>query len=186
MNAAPPLRHFKLLRSRVDLTPFRAELARDPQAWDANTRRQRDVKVQRNTQNIALRSGIVPPDTHINDAQDVVDTPLASSFPETLAFLHAFAAERRASLARVMFVRLAPGARVYRHRDDGQYYLIRDRYHLIVESPAGSPFITVRERNLMREGELWWFDNKLEHEAFNPGKDWRVHLIFDLLPDAPA
>lgn len=186
MNAAPPLRNFKLIRPRVDLALFRAELGRDARAWEANTRRQREVKVQRNTQNIGLRTAVVPPDTHINDAQEVVDTPLAPSFPETLAFLHAFAAERGASLSRAMYVRLAPGSRVYRHRDDGEYYLIRDRFHLIVESPAGSLLLTGRERNLMREGELWWFDNKLEHEAFNPGTDWRVHLIFDLLPDAVA
>jgi aspartyl/asparaginyl beta-hydroxylase (cupin superfamily) len=31
-------------------------------------------------------------------------------------------------------------------------------------------------------GELWWFNNKLLHEAYNPGDTWRVHVIFDILP----
>ena len=33
----------------------------------------------------------------------------------------------------------------------------------------------------MHDGELWWFDNKQEHEVFN-GSDVaeRIHLIFDL------
>ena len=36
----------------------------------------------------------------------------------------------------------------------------------------------------MREGELWWFDNRAVHEAFNDGDEDRIHLIFDLLPRA--
>lgn len=39
-----------------------------------------------------------------------------------------------------------------------------------------------------REGELWWFDNKALHEAWNRGDRDRIHLIFDMkpayLPDA--
>jgi len=33
----------------------------------------------------------------------------------------------------------------------------------------------------MREGELWWFDNKALHEAMNLGSEDRIHLIFDVL-----
>ncbi|MFN2328570.1 MAG: aspartyl/asparaginyl beta-hydroxylase domain-containing protein [Chromatocurvus sp.] len=36
----------------------------------------------------------------------------------------------------------------------------------------------------MQEGELWWFDNRQIHEAYNDGDENRVHLIFDLLPPA--
>jgi hypothetical protein len=35
----------------------------------------------------------------------------------------------------------------------------------------------------MRPGELWWLDNKQEHEAVNEGSEDRIHLIFDLLPE---
>ena len=34
----------------------------------------------------------------------------------------------------------------------------------------------------MRQGELWWFDNKKPHESFNRSDEERIHLIFDLLP----
>ncbi|MEL6920992.1 MAG: aspartyl/asparaginyl beta-hydroxylase domain-containing protein [Pseudomonadota bacterium] len=36
----------------------------------------------------------------------------------------------------------------------------------------------------MKTGELWWFDNKAEHEAMNDSETDRIHLIFDLLPEA--
>ncbi|MEO0968094.1 MAG: aspartyl/asparaginyl beta-hydroxylase domain-containing protein [Cyanobacteria bacterium J06639_18] len=35
----------------------------------------------------------------------------------------------------------------------------------------------------MQEGELWWFDNKQPHESFNASEQWRIHLIFDVLPE---
>jgi hypothetical protein len=39
------------------------------------------------------------------------------------------------------------------------------------------------EKTLMREGELWWFDNRQHHQAINNSDDWRIHFIFDILPD---
>ena len=38
----------------------------------------------------------------------------------------------------------------------------------------------------MQEGELWWFDNKAVHDAFNPSAEGRIHVIFDVLPARPA
>ena len=38
----------------------------------------------------------------------------------------------------------------------------------------------------LQVGELWWFDNKQVHEAWNDGPNNRVHLIFDLLPHTTA
>ena len=40
------------------------------------------------------------------------------------------------------------------------------------------------EAVVMREGELWTFDNKARHDARNPTDEPRVHLIFDVLPPA--
>ena len=38
------------------------------------------------------------------------------------------------------------------------------------------------QKVVMREGELWVFNNKIEHAAQNPARVTRIHLIFDLLP----
>jgi len=52
--------------------------------------------------------------------------------------------------------------------------------HLVLKSTAGSWLRAGDEEVTMREGELWWFDNKAVHEAWNKGGD-RIHLIFDVL-----
>lgn len=66
--------------------------------------------------------------------------------------------------------------------DAGVYYRVRDRFHLVLKSRAGSPLTAGDETVVMREGELWTFDNKAVHEARNPTGEPRVHLIFDVLP----
>ena len=77
---------------------------------------------------------------------------------------------------------LLAGRRVYEHIDRGEYYGVRDRYHLVMTSVDGSCLKAGEEEVTMREGELWWFDNKAVHEAWNRGYQDRIHLVFDVRP----
>src|SRR6185312_11770638 len=97
-------------------------------------------------------------------------------------FLRQFADEHKAKLARATLVRLKPGGKVYEHIDEGEYYKKRNRYHLVLQSPNGSVLNSGGENVTMRNGELWWFDNKKMHSALNYGDDWRIHIIFDMQP----
>ena len=92
--------------------------------------------------------------------------------------------ETGSQLSRATIVRLKPQSQVSRHTDAGSYYLIRNRYHLVLYSSAGSVLMSGGEQVRMQAGELWWFDNKQYHEAFNESEEWRIHYIFDLLPKA--
>lgn len=91
----------------------------------------------------------------------------------------------RGTLGRAKIVRLPPDGRVLPHRDRGDYYAKRDRYHLVLDSP-GSWMRCGDEEVTMREGELWWFDNKEKHEVRNgPGRA-RSLLQHRLLGSPPA
>ena len=72
--------------------------------------------------------------------------------------------------------------RVLSHVDRGAYYACRDRYHLVIHSPGGSEMKAGGESAVFQPGELWCFNDKAVHEAFNHSNDWRIHLIFDLQP----
>ena len=176
------LRNFRLVHPRIGVGGIARELERNPLAWALSTRRQMRCVEQRETESIVLRRGEPASDAEeIEDAQAVVDGVAAPYFPVTLAWVRATADVLGGELARVLFARLPPGGQVYRHIDRGAYYACRDRYHLVIESRGGSPMVCGRERVVMQEGELWRFDNKRPHEAFNPSDSPRVHLIFDLL-----
>ena len=80
-----------------------------------------------------------------------------------------------------MIVRLRPKRDVGPHWDCGYYYLCRDRYHLVLRS-SGSKMECSGLRANWSVGQAWWFNNNLWHSAANQGDDWRIHVIFDVLP----
>ena len=177
--------HFTRVAEAVDIQPLLAELDAQPDMWLADTSRQRKVRCQRNTLNIFLRAPKKPLPPGAKNANDVHESRrmrAAAKFPRTLAFCEGIADEWGAVLGRATLVALLPNSRVYPHIDMGDYYRIRDRLHLVLRSPEGSPLSAEEETVTMREGELWVFNNKVEHWAENPSQEPRVHLIFDVLP----
>jgi len=177
--------HFTKLADGIDIIPILKELADTDEIWNMDTSRQRKVRCQRHTQNIFLRAAKKPLPAGAKNANDVHECrlmPAASRFPYTLAFCERVAKELEAELGRASFVSLLPKCRVYPHIDRGDYYLIRDRLHLILKSSQGSPLTAGDETVVMQKGELWAFDNKVRHFADNLSSEPRIHLIFDVLP----
>ena len=188
----PPATHeprscFTRIAQGIDVAPFLAELAAAPEMWLADTSRQRKVRCQRDTRNIFLRVAKKPLPPGARNANDVHESRTARSaarFPHALAFCERVAERQGGELGRATLVALQPRGWVRPHVDAGAYYRVRDRFHLVLQSPAGSPLTAGGETVVMREGELWAFDNKARHDARNPTDEPRVHLIFDVRPRA--
>lgn len=176
---------FLRIATDIDVGPFVKEIEASDQMWLANTSRQRKVRCQRDTQNIFLRVAKKPLPSGVRNANDVHESRearWAPQFPRTVEFCERIAALQRGELGRATLVSLQPNGWVRPHIDAGAYYRIRDRFHLILKSTKGSPLTADGETVVMREGELWAFDNKARHESRNPTDQPRVHLIFDVLP----
>ena len=182
---AVSLKQFRLITTHVDIQPFLDEITKNSSLWQKDTSRQDKIRVQRETNAICLRSAVRPFPTGVTNGNNVHasrQTSIAQHFPKIIQWLTTFAQTRRGELGRATIVRLAPKGRVYRHIDQGDYYRIRDRYHLVLQSAAGSVIGSGNEWVRMQPKEVWWFDNKAPHEAYNESNSWRIHLIFDLLP----
>ena len=177
--------NFTRIAERLELGALDAELEGASDLWLLDTSRQRKVRCQRHTRNIFLRAAMKPLPAGAKNANDVhesVRTRTAGRFPRTLGFLRTVAEAEGGTLGRATLVALPGGRCVYPHRDTGAYYRARDRYHLVLRSPEGSPLQAGDQAVVLREGELWVFNNKIRHSASNPAPHARVHLIFDLLP----
>lgn len=182
------MKYFKCIRKDIPVLPFLTEIAGVKGAWDASTGRQEKIAVQREAHSIPLRglrksaiAGRLRRDVHESRW-----TTTSISFPHARRFLEETAVFRTGLLSRAKLVRLVAGRRVYPHIDRGEYYHVRDRFHLVLKSAQGSWLRSGDEEVRMQEGELWWFDNNQVHEAFNDGTEDRIHLIFDLLPASRA
>jgi len=176
---------FTRVAERVEIAPLLEELHAGADMWSVDTSRQRKVRCQRHTRNIFLRAPKKPLPPGVKNANDVHESrvaPAAKRFPKTLAFCRRIAEEHEAELGRATLVALLPNSRVFPHVDAGDYYRVRDRFHLVLKSVQGSLLCAGEESVVMQPGELWVFDNKVRHWADNPSEETRIHLIFDLLP----
>ncbi|WP_282606119.1 aspartyl/asparaginyl beta-hydroxylase domain-containing protein [Pelagibius sp. Alg239-R121] len=180
------MNYFRCITSAIDTLPFLKEIASIEGAWNQSTGRQAKIKVQREARAIPLR-GLRKSAINGRKRSDVHEsrwTTGSISYPIASRFLRDVARDENSQLGRAKIVCLPAGRRVYPHIDRGEYYLLRNRFHLVLKSAHGSWLKAADEEVRMREGELWWFDNKQVHEAHNDGDQDRIHIIFDLLPHA--
>ena len=173
------MKHFKLLKSKVDVDPFLKELENETPEW--SVLRGQMISCQRETVNIWLRKGVPAPGKVPNDIQETKRTEHYTKFPLLTRFLEKFAESISGELGRTMIVKLRENGTVYPHYDEGLYYTLHDRYHLVLKS-EGSKMVSGNDIQIFKEGELWWFDNKAEHIALNESNAPRIHVIFDIVP----
>jgi hypothetical protein len=57
-----------------------------------------------------------------------------------------------------------------------------NRFHCVITSNSDCWFEAGGETVCMRPGELWWFNQKVEHGVRNAGNTDRIHLLFDAGP----
>jgi hypothetical protein len=170
--------NFRLIKSGLDLRVLHAEIEVDGD-WDP--RRGQLVPEHRDTQSIHLTRAIPVAGALYRDIRVHALTDDWRRLPSIASWLEKCCCELGGSLVQAMIARLNPGARIYPHIDSGQFYRGRDRYHLVISSPAGCWFRSGEEAVIMSEGELWWFNNALQHEVINLSPDRpRLHLIFDV------
>ncbi len=177
------MKYFRLLQDGIDTGPLLGEIAAVENAFGENRGRQEKIAVQREAMAIPLR-GLRRSAIGQRKRRDVHEsrwTTGSQRFLRARAFLEQTALDQASLLSRAKFVCLPPGHKVYPHVDRGEYYRLRNRYHLVLKS-TGSWMRAGDEEVRMRAGELWWFDNDQVHEACNDGDTDRIHLIFDLLP----
>ncbi len=181
------MKHFRLIERDIDVAPMVQEILDHPQVWSLDSSRQNKVSVQRDTEAVLL---VGHSDHAMGDRKAREDMPLryvgrptsvSALFPATLAFVERLVRRMHGLPGRAVVVRLKPGGQVYRHTDDELYYRLRDRFHIVLKSVAGSRFRCSEEEVRMKEGELWWFESQVPHEAFNDSEEDRVHLIVDVL-----
>ncbi|MEM7200704.1 MAG: aspartyl/asparaginyl beta-hydroxylase domain-containing protein [Planctomycetota bacterium] len=181
------MKRFRLLDDSVDVAPIVAELAAHPEIWSLDTERQASATEQRETETVMLcghEAGLSFKQARTRHPFRYVGRPttVAAALPAATAFVDRLARRVRGRTGRAAIVRLPPRGRVYEHTDFGLYYQLRDRFHLVLQSEAGSPLRAGPQQIHMREGELWWFENRIPHEAWNESAQQdRIHLIVDVL-----
>lgn len=107
--------------------------------------------------------------------------PEVAELPEARALIMALMAATGATrLGRCMINRIVPGGRIFPHADSHWHASYWDRYHIVIQSEPGNVFRCGDEQLWMKPGEVWWFQNAIEHEVTNNSASDRIHLVVDL------
>lgn len=179
------MRNYVCVGGGVDVVPVLLELARQPELWDQNalrTTHPQSPHIQ--VSDIWLRFNELPEPGQehlIVDKHESVWYPAADNLPAARDLIHALIARVKGiRLGRSIITRLAPGKKIDAHEDGGSHAAYYDRFHIVLQSGPGCLFRTGDETVQMRTGEVWWFDNSIEHEVINNSSDDRIHLIVDI------
>ena len=179
------MRNFLQIAREVDVVPLLLAINRRPELWKEDTYlRDYPQGPFGDCETIFLR---FPPcsvnelERSKKDPHECVWMDGAVHLPmgrlQALALMGRVEGER---IGRVMINKLKPGGRIFPHADTPIHANYWDRYHLVLQSAPGSMFRCGDESINMRTGEVWWFQNAIEHEVTNNSADDRIHLIVDI------
>jgi len=115
------------------------------------------------------------------DQHESIDYPPYKQLPEArILIMQLMARVAGERLGRCMINKISPGGRIFPHADTTAHAEYYDRFHIVIASNDKSMFRAGDEIVNMRAGDVWWFDNSIEHEVRNDGDSDRIHLIVDI------
>jgi len=115
------------------------------------------------------------------DEHENVDQEVFKRLPEARPLIfNLMAAVQGERLGRCIINKLKPGDVIYPHEDTPSHAKYWDRFHIVLHSSPGANFRCGDETVHMRTGEVWWFNNAIEHEVINNSADNRIHLVVDI------
>jgi hypothetical protein len=177
------MRHFTKIAEGIDVIPVLNALAANPHLWNANDlRTTHPLSPHGAVDDIWLWFNSIPDDpTAVIDDIAVVPYPAWQSLPQVRPLV--FDIMRRVEavqIGRCLITRMAPGAIIHEHVDQGapaEYYT---RYMLALQCLPGALFESGKEVINFHMGEWWLVDNSAPHSVINNSADDRIVLIVDL------
>lgn len=183
------MKHFLKVADGIDIAPLMAELAANPQLWDANNlRRTAKDTPHSGMSDIWVRYNDVKPYLEAQDLTGFHDPHLPVWYPafDALPSLKPILFELMAKvegemLGGVLITRIPPGKGIAPHTDSSWHVDYFDKYYISLQSKDGANFYCdhddVTEYLNPNVGECWLFDNHKNHWVENNSDQDRITLI---------
>lgn len=115
------------------------------------------------------------------DQHECIDYPaykvLHEARPLVMNLMHYVHGER---LGRVMINRIAPGGMIYPHADTPVHAEYWTRHHICLWGQPGAVIQCGDEKWEFQTGDIFWFNNSLEHSVVNNSADDRISMVVDI------
>lgn len=185
------MRNFMQIAGGVDVLPLNLAIKRQPELWLEDTYlRDYPQGPFGDCESIMLRfpvKSVVDTEKELQDVlskydqHENVDYPsyklLHEARPLIMNLMARVGGER---LGRCIVNKIKPGGRIFPHADTPSHAEYYSRFHIVLQSSQGVVFRSGDEQVYMAQGDVWWFNNKLEHEVINNSAIDRIHLVVDI------
>lgn len=192
------MRHFQKIAD-IDPLPLLHAVMRKPELWNQNTvRTWHPQSAHRVIDDIVLRYNEFADGDDFLDKVcsriECVNYPAFAALPQAHPIVFGLMARVAGEhLGRVFISRMAPGVSIPLHSDrihaaEAAYpdrmppALYYERYQIALSSAPGVLFRADDEEVHMSAGEVWWFNNCVEHEVVNNSGVDRISLVVDIRP----
>lgn len=177
------MRNFLRLASGVNVLPVLTALAAKSELWNVHSiRTAHPASPHAQADDILVFFNDIPADPAqvVNDIQ-TRPYPAWSALPQLRPLIFDLMRLTEAvQLGRVIISRLAPGARIASHVDEGAPATFYQRYQVALQSLPGALFRIGDERVNFASGDAYWINNCAEHEVINNSSDDRLALVIDM------
>jgi hypothetical protein len=185
------LKNFQLIALNMDITPLLLSVKRRPDLWREDTYlRDYPQGPFGQVETIMLRF----PEKRVFELEAdlerykgsveqhfCIDYPAYKILTDARPLVMWLAARVGAEqIGRCFINKVGPGGRIFPHIDTPAHTAFYSRFHIVLESNDDALFRAGDEMINMRAGEVYWFDNKQEHEVNNNGTTDRIHLVCDM------
>lgn len=178
------MQNFYRLAQGLPIVPLMAAIHAQKELWDTNPlRTTHPASPHTQAHDILLRFNEITKgeEAKVIDEHESVNYPAWYKLPQAQAMV--FDLMRTVNglrLGRVMITKLVPGAVIAPHVDGGSHAAYYERFHITLQNNPGSVFKCGDETVHMAAGEVWWFDNQVEHSVVNNSGDDRLTMIVDI------
>lgn len=179
------MKNFLRIAANCDVMPIMLAVQRQHELFNQNTLRTTHPGTPHTqVSDIWLRFNEIPEkgnEVKILDEHESVWYPAIYALPQCRPMIYQLMARVDGErLGRCMITKLAPGKKIAPHVDGGSHAAYYERFHVVLQGYPGSQFRCGNEIVDMLTGEIWWFNNAIEHEVINNSADDRLHLIIDI------
>jgi hypothetical protein len=182
------MKNFLKIASLIDVKQIVDEIQEHSELWDTNRlRTTHHMSPHTQVSDIWVRFNKLPDfgkEHLVLDEHESIWYPAGTDLPSVRAFVFALMARVQGErLGRVIITKLVPGAKIDAHVDSGSHAEYYERFHLCLKNNPGSYFRCGDESVCMAPGDVWWFDNSIEHEVVNDSDQERWTIIVDIKID---
>lgn len=171
-----------MIAEGVDTSPVVQALFRNADLWDAYPiRTQHPGTAHADVSDILVFfNDLSDPSSVVND-REVVAFPAWERLPQLRPLIFGLMNQVGGiRLGRVIITRLPPGKTITPHVDGGAPATFFDRYQIMLRCLPGVQFKAGDETLIAKTGDVFMFDNTLEHSVVNFSADDRIACIVDI------